>query len=257
MSFQFAITRQPAESYIDGITTANLGRPEMPLARAQHAAYVQALTRAGLQVSVLPPTPAYPDSVFVEDAAIVEADFAVLSRPGADSRRGETTDMLPVLAQRFTVRYQIENPGTLDGGDICKVGARYFLGVSQRTNPAGAQQLAGFLSRHGFTCEIIDIRGMQGILHLKSAVNSLGENTLLLDPRLANHPSFNTYRKLIVPLEEAYAANCLRVNDIVLVPDGFPATLELVSTAGFTPVVMQVSEYHKMDGGLSCLSLRW
>lgn len=255
--FTHAITRIPATSYPHAITTSDLGQPDLELAFQQHQRYCQALVQAGLQVDNLSPLEAYPDSVFVEDTAIVEPDFAVLTRPGALSRRGEAQATLPALEKYFETIFRIEGEGTLDGGDICKVEDVYFLGVSERTNPEGARQLAKILATFGYQSKPIDIRGMAGVLHLKSAVNYLGDNTLLLDPRLANHPDFEGYRKLVVPLEEAYAANCLRVNAVVLAPAGFPHTLELITQAGFHTHLLDTSEYRKMDGGLSCLSVRW
>jgi dimethylargininase len=257
MNFSNAITRQPADSYPQGITSSNLGKPDLTQALKQHADYVNALQHAGLQVSVLPPNPDYPDSVFVEDAAVVTREFAVISRPGAESRRGEIDDLQPILAEGFENLYHINAPGTLDGGDICQVERHFLIGISERTNPEGAGQLAEILDQHGYSSESIDIRSQRGILHLKSAVNYLGDDTLLVDVRMADHPALKDYTRFVVPLTEAYAANCLLVNQVVLVPDGFPRTLELIQSAGYKAVILQVSEYQKMDGGLSCLSLRW
>ena len=259
MKFTHAITRTPPNSYLHAITTAELGQPDLEIALQQHNQYCQVLEQAGLQVQALPALEAYPDSVFVEDTAILEPDFAVLSQPGAISRQGEATEMLPVLEENFDRVYQIEGHGTLDGGDICKVEDRYYIGISARTNLEGAQQLAAIFNHFGYRSELIDIRslGMQGVLHLKSAFNYLGEYRLLLDPRLVEQYHFKGYQELVVPLEEAYAANSLRINDLLLVPDGFPQTLELVQQAGFNTLLLDVSEYRKMDGGLSCLSLRW
>ena len=257
MKFTHAITRKPAESYLHGITTAELGQPDLVLAHKQHTRYCQALEQAGVQVEILPALEAYPDSVFVEDTAIVEPEFAVLSSPGAVSRRGEAAEIMPVLEDQFERVYQIEGNATLDGGDICKADDIYYIGLSARTNLEGAQRLASILNYYGYRSELIDIRRLQGILHLKSAVNYLGEDTLLLDPRLAAQWPFRGYRNLVVPLEEAYAANCLRVNDVVLVPAGFPITHDLINQAGYQTCLLDTSEYRKMDGGLSCLSLRW
>lgn len=255
--FTHAIARKPANTYPQAISSSDLGAPDISLAHLQHKQYCLALQKAGIQVEVLAPDAAYPDSVFVEDTAIVEPEFAVLTRPGALSRRGETQIILPTLEKHFETIFFIEEDGTVDGGDICKVDDVYFLGVSARTNPEGARQLAEILVTFGYKCKMIDIRRLAGVLHLKSAVNYLGYNTLLLDPRMANHPDFEGYRKLVVPLEEAYAANSLRINDVVLVPEGFPHTLDLITQAGFQTQVLDTSEYRKMDGGLSCLSLRW
>jgi dimethylargininase len=257
MTFTHALTRKPGNSFPFGITTANLGRPNLELAQAQHIRYCEALTQAGLHVDTLPALEFFPDAVFVEDVAIVEPDFAVLTRPGALPRRGEVQEMLPVLKQHFERVYRVDGNATLDGGDICKADDVYYLGLSDRTNLEGAQQLAAILNHFDYRSELIDIRPMEGILHLKSAVNYLGDNTMLLDPRLAELNAFAAYHCLVVPLEEAYAANCLRVNDVVLVPAGFPKTSELLQSAGFQVELLDVSEYQKMDGGLSCLSLRW
>jgi dimethylargininase len=257
MKFTHAITRKPGNSFPYGITTAALGKPDLELALTQHNQYCSALVQLGLQVDVLPVLELFPDSVFVEDVAIVEPDFAVLTRPGAIPRRDEAQEMLPVLQKYYKRIYQIEGNATLDGGDICKADDIYYIGLSARTNLEGAQQLASILNYFGYRSELIDIRRLQGILHLRSAVNYLGEETLLLDPRLAAQWPFSGYRKLVVPLEEAYAANCLRLNEVLLVPFEFPHTLELVTNAGFDALLLDVSEYRKMDGGLSCLSLRW
>jgi dimethylargininase len=257
MTFTRAITRKPGNSFPFGITTAKLGKPELDLALKQHNQYCAALTQLSLQVDVLPALELFPDSVFMEDVAIVEPDFAVLTRPGAIPRRDEAQEMLPVLEQYFKRIYQIEGNATLDGGDICKADEVYYLGLSARTNLEGAQQLAAILNLFGYRSVLIDIRPLEGFLHLKSAVNYLGDRTMLLDPRLSNLKEFADFNRLIVPLEEAYAANCLRVNEGVLVPLGFPQTLDLVTNAGFETHLLDVSEYHKMDGGLSCLSLRW
>lgn len=257
MLFSNAITRQPSDSFPQGISSANLGKADIKLALKQHAEYVKALQYAGIQVSVLPPISAYPDSVFVEDVAVVTPDFAVISRPGAESRRGEIEEMLPLLTDRFEQLFQINAPGTLDGGDICQIEKHFLIGISDRTNPEGASQLAEILGRYGYSSERIDIRSQPGILHLKSAVNYLGDDTLLADIRMADHPALQEYTRFVVPLAEAYAANSLQVNQVVLVPDGFPRTLELIQSAGYKAEILEVSEYQKMDGGLSCLSLRW
>lgn len=257
MNFTHAITRKPGNSFPYGITTAALGKPDLELALTQHNQYCADLVQLGVKVDVLPALELFPDSVFVEDVAIVEPDFAVLTSPGAIPRRDEAQEMLPVLELHFKRIYQIEGNATLDGGDICKVDDVYYLGLSARTNLEGVQQLAAILNLFGYRSVLIDIRPLESVLHLKSAVNYLGDHTMLLDPRLAKLDEFADFNRLIVPLEEAYAANCLRINDGVLVPFGFPQTLELVTNAGYDAMLLDVSEYRKMDGGLSCLSLRW
>lgn len=255
--FSHAITRTPAETYPEGITTANLGQPNLRLALIQHQRYGQALTNAGVEVITLPAAPKYPDSVFVEDVAVLTTDFAVITRPGASSRRGETSLIEITLTQYFQQIYHLLEPGTLDGGDICQAEDHFFIGLSERTNHHGAQQLADILSQNGKTSVMVDIRETDGLLHLKSGMAYLGNNTLLLDWRLADYPAFDGYHKIIVPEDETYAGNCLRFNDVVFVPTGFPKTETRIREAGFAVVVLDTSEYRKMDGGLSCLSLRW
>lgn len=255
--FTHAITRLPAKSYDSGITTANLGQPNLEETLKQHQAYCQALNRAGAEIHSLPAAVEFPDSVFVEDTAIVTKDFAVLCNPGAESRRGETPLMAPTISTYFKQIFKIESPGTVDGGDICQTEDHFLIGLSERTNPEGARQLSVILEQNGKTSETVDIRETGHLLHLKSGIAYLGENTMLLDERLSNHPAFENYRKIIVPAEEAYAGNSLRFNAVVFVPKGFPKTEALIREAGFETVVLDTSEYRKMDGGLSCLSLRW
>ena len=255
--FTYALTRFPAKTYSDGITTADLGKPDLDLTIKQHQAYCQALSDAGANVISQPAAPDFPDSVFVEDAAVVTKDFAVITRPGAESRRGEILLIEPALQPYFDQIYHITTPSILDGGDICQAEKHFFIGISDRTNPVGAKQLANILQQNNYTSSEVNIQSAGGLLHLKSGMAYLGENTMLLDERLAEHPSFTEYRKLIVPSNETYAGNCLRFNDVVFVPKGFPKTENLIRQAGFKIVVLDTSEYRKMDGGLSCLSLRW
>ena len=175
--FTHAITRPPAPSYVGGITTADLGRPDYALALRQHAGYVDALRACGLAVTVLDPAPAFPDSCFVEDSALLTRKVAVVTRPGADSRREEAALMEPVLAERFATLARIEAPGTLDAGDVMMVGEVFYIGLSARTNKAGAEQLIAILRRHGYDGIAVPMAEM---LHLKTGVNSLEHNRLLV-----------------------------------------------------------------------------
>ncbi len=188
---------------------------------------------------------------------MVTKNFAVITRPGADCRRGETALIEPFLRFYFDKVFHITSPGTLDGGDICQAEKHFFIGISQRTNPEGAKQLANILKQNDCTSTEVNIQSTVDLLHLKSGIAYLGENTMLLDKSLSNHPAFSEYKKIIVPSGESYAGNCLRFNDIVFVPKGFPKAEILIQQAGFKTVILDTSEYQKMDGGLSCLSLRW
>jgi dimethylargininase len=251
--FSHAITRLPGENFADGITTANLGRPSYTLILEQHRLYRQALLNLGLDIVALPAEPAYPDGYFVEDPAIVTPNIAVITNPGASSRRGEESTLEPVLAYYRPI-YHITPPGTLDGGDVLMVGNHFFIGLSDRTNAAGASQLSAHLSAAGHTSKTVPVRGG---LHLKSSVNYIGNNMLLITASLASHPAFAPYRKILVDDDEDYAANTLWVNDTLLTPAGFPKTLSKLAKLGLRIIELDVSEVRKMDGGLTCMSLRF
>jgi dimethylargininase len=255
--FKNAIVRIPGENFADGLTRADLGKPVYEKAMQQHAAYCRVLEHCGLRVVTLPADRQHPDSTFVEDAAVLTAHGAILTRPGAKSREGEVPAIRAALAQFYAVLQQIEAPGTLDGGDICDAGRHFFIGISQRTNEEGARQLAALLAAQGFTASTVDIRKMDSILHLKSGIAYLEENTLVLMEEMAGLEQFRGYQAIIAPPEETYAANCVRVNDYVLFPAGYPSLESRVQRQGFKMLPLEMSEFAKMDGGLSCLSLRF
>jgi dimethylargininase len=259
MSTQFrnAIARIPGSNFAEGLTTASLGRPRHELALQQHVAYCEALRQCGLNLAMLPPDLAHPDSTFVEDAAVLTPKAAMVARPGAPTRMGEAVVIRAELAHFFPVVHAIEAPGTLDGGDICDAGGHFFLGLSLRSNEEGLRQLAAFLAALGYTSTVIDVRATPGILHLKSGLAYLGQNTVLLWESLADLPAFARYERIVVAAEEQYAANCVRVNDRVLVPAGFPKIIAELQARSFHPLPLEMSEFEKMDGGLSCLSLRF
>lgn len=251
--FTHAITRKPGENFAQGLTSANLGPPSYALILEQHAAYLERLRSLGLEVVVLEPEPDYPDGYFVEDAAIVTPRLAVITRPGAASRRGEEITIQPVLA-RYLPTVQIQAPGTVDGGDVLMVGSHFFVGLSERTNPEGAAQLGRSLEEHGYTWVALPVGAG---LHLKSSVNSIGGDTLLITPELADYDEFADYDRIILDADEAYAANTLWVNDTLLTPKGFPKTRRKLEATGLEVIELDVSEVRKMDGGLTCMSLRF
>jgi dimethylargininase len=253
-SFTRAIVRLPAANFAEGLTTVSLGVPDFALVLDQHARYCQALEECGLSLTVLDPDPDHPDSTFVEDTAILTPDRAIVARPGASSREGEAAAMRTVLRRFYPSLGEISAPGTLDGGDICETGDCFFLGVSHRTNQEGARQLAEQLDAGS---AVIDIRGMSSILHLKSGLASIGNNSLVVIDELAGNELFRGYELIRVSPGEKYAANCVRVNDRVLVPAGFPLITAELQARGFHPLLLEMSEFQKMDGGLSCLSLRF
>jgi dimethylargininase len=253
--FTEAIVRVPGRNFDQGLTTVQLGVPRFELVLTQHAEYCDALRGCGLNVTTLEADLDHPDSTFVEDTAVVTERSAILTRPGARSREDEVTAMRPVLRRFFPTLTTIEAPATLDGGDICEAGSHFFLGVSQRTNEEGARQLAVYLASIGFTSEVVDVRGIQSILHLKSGVSYVGDNTLVVIEEMAG--MFSGYERIVVAREESYAANCVRVNGRVLVAAGYPRLVGELKERGFFPLELDMSEFQKMDGGLSCLSLRF
>jgi dimethylargininase len=257
MRFNHAIVRPPASTFAAGITSSGLGPPDLALALEQHDAYCRALERLGLSLVRLVPDPDFPDSTFVEDAAIATTRGAILTRPGAASRAGEVTAIGAVLEAWFPDLGEITAPGTIDGGDVCEAGQHFFIGLSGRTTPEGAAQLAEWLGRHRFSSSVIDIRTMSGLLHLKTGLSGLGERRLLAAGEIAGHPTLSGWEIVRVPAGEDYAANCIRINDALLVAQGFPVTSALLGELGYDMVPLAMSEYRKMDGGLSCLSLRW
>jgi len=255
--FKHAIVRLPGTNFAQGLTTVRLGVPLYDKVLQQHARYCEALRECGLTLTTLDADLDHPDSTFVEDTAVVTERSAVLTRPGARSREGEVAAMRTALCRFFPAIVEIETPGTVDGGDICEADDQFFLGLSQRTNEEGARQLAAHLSREGYTSALIDVRGMNSILHLKSGVSYIGENILVVMEEMADHELFKGYELVRVAEQESYAANCVRVNERVLVAAGYPLLTAELKGRGFDPLELDMAEFQKMDGGLSCLSLRF
>jgi dimethylargininase len=255
--FKHAIVRLPGTNFAQGLTTVQLGAPLFEKVLQQHARYCEALQECGLKVTTLEADLDHPDSTFVEDTAVVTARSAILARPGARSRQGEVAAIRPALQSFFPEMLEIEAPGMLDGGDICEADHRFFLGLSQRTNEEGARQLAAQLAGEGYASAVIDVRGMSSILHLKSGISYIGENTLVLMEEMADLELFKGYELIRVAEQESYAANCVRVNERVLVAAGYPLLTAELTSRGFHPLEIEMSEFQKMDGGLSCLSLRF
>ena len=254
--FKNAIVRKPCPEMIYGLTSSSHGysKPDFHKALEQHQAYVNALRNCGLEVRVLEPDSRFPDSVFVEDVALCTAVGAILTNPGAPSRNGEKLGMKSILEGYYRRIESIEPPGTLDAGDVMMVGKHFYIGISQRTNDAGALQLIRILEAYGMKASTVPL---YKILHLKSGLSYLEQNHLLIGGEFVDHPFFKDFHKIEVPPEESYAANSLWINSTVLVPAGYPFTLEKIVQAGYRTIVLDVSEFQKLDGGLSCLSLRF
>ena len=255
--FKNAIVRTPGHNFAEGLTTVTLGQPQFNKVLEQHVLYCEALQHCGLHITTLDPDLQFPDSTFVEDTAVLTSQSAILTNPGAPSREGEVAAIAPALSTFFSSMPKIESPGTLDGGDICEAENHFFIGLSHRTNEEGARQLAALLAREGYTSSCIDVRAMTTILHLKSGISYIGDNTLVVMEEMAALEEFASYNRIAVPVEETYAANCIRVNDRVLFAAGYPRTAAQLVASGFSPLFLNMSEFQKMDGGLSCLSLRF
>lgn len=255
--FRTAIVRPPSPNFADGLTREHLGPPDYATALAQHAQYCAALERCGLTLIRLDADARHPDATFVEDTAVLLPRCNVITHPGAESRRGEVDAIRTSLTRQGIALAAIDAPGTVDGGDICEAGDHVFIGLSARTNADGAAQLAELLQAAGYGTSIIDIRGVDGILHLKSGMSWLGDGRVLLIEALVQHPAFAHHERIRVESDEAYAANAVRVNDHVLLAAGYRRTAARLRELGYALIELDMSEFRKMDGGLSCLSLRY
>jgi len=251
-----AIVRPPAANFARGLTTVDLGTPDHQRALIQHAAYCDALERCGLSLTRLAEDPRYPDSTFVEDTAILTPRRAILTRPGASSRAGEVAAIREPLSAFYQDFERIAEPGHLDGGDVCDADGHFLIGISDRTNEEGARQLAAILEKYGYPSSFVDIRAIDGILHLKSGVAYLGNRRILAIDSLSHHPSLQGFEVTRVDPLEAYAANCIEVNGALLIAAGHPRLEAALRTLGYELIPLEMSEFEKMDGGLSCLSLR-
>ena len=239
------------------MTSVDLGAPEFERALEQHQAYCHALVSCGLIVIRLDSDERYPDSTFVEDTAVLTPRGAVITRPGAPSRVGEIDGIIPVLREHYRELHLISAPGTVDGGDVCEAGEHFFIGISQRTNEAGAKQLAQLLDSFGYSSSLIDIRGLSNILHLKSGLAYLGGKHLVVIEALRGYKEFSDYEVIRLNSAEEYAANCLALNGRVLIAKRFPVMKQELDQLGYKTIALDMSEFQKMDGGLSCLSLRF
>lgn len=255
--FKNTIVKRPAKAMVNGITSApELGKPDYEKALAQHDAYIEALKACGVEVRVVEACERFPDSCFVEDAAVITKKCAIISNPGAMSRNREAEMMIPTIKEFFPddkIEY-IMDPGTLDGGDIMMVGDHFYAGRSARTNEEGIRQFIEILEKHGLTGSEVTL---EEVLHLKTGVNYIENNNMLVSGEFVDKPEFEKYNKILIPAGEEYAANCIWMNDKVIVPAGYPGVEAAVKAAGYEVILVDTSEYRKLDGGLSCLSLRF
>jgi len=255
--FSRALLRLPGANYAAGITNSAEGAPDLARALEQHRRYAMALEACGLATTTLPADARHPDGTFVEDAAIVTPKGAIVTRPGAASRAGETEVIAAALHRHYHHLGRIVAPGTLDGGDVCETDSGVLIGITARTNEDGARQLAAWLTGLGYRATLVDVRAVPGLLHLKTGISYLGDGRLAVAAGLPKLAAFAAYELVTVPAEESYAANCIRVNDRVLVAAGYPRFAAELARLGYEPLPLEMSEFRKMDGGLSCLSLRF
>ena len=253
--FTNAIVRTPGRSIVEGLSDSKtLGLPNYEQAIIQHQSYIDVLTKCGLDVLVLEPCEEYPDSTFVEDVALITPNCVIITRPGAPSRKGEVHEIEFVLKQKFNNIEAIEAPGTIEGGDIMMVGDHYYIGLSERTNIEGAKQSIQILTKYGMSGSTISLKK---VLHLKTGLSYLEENNLVVCGEFIKDSSLEGYNRIEIPEKESYAANCIWVNESVIIPLGYPTTKQRIKNAGYPVIETDVTEFQKLDGGLSCLSLRY
>ncbi|MGA9293033.1 MAG: arginine deiminase family protein [Ignavibacteriaceae bacterium] len=254
MMFKKAIVKKPCKNLVYGLTSVNLGKPDYGLALKQHQKYIEALEECGINVIVLDSDENYPDSTFVEDTALLTPYCAIITNPGAPSRKGEIIEMEKVLRKHFSYLECIKLPATLEAGDVMRADKHFYIGLSERTNRNGANQLINILNKYNLTGSALNV---ENTLHLKSGVSYLENNNLLSVAGFGSKREFQNFNVISVDDNESYAANSLWINDKVLIPKGYPKTKEKIEKAGYVTIDIDVSEFRKLDGGLSCLSLRF
>lgn len=252
--FKNVITRKPSKSMVHGITTANLGKPDYEKALLQYSEYVKALKSCGVNTIELEAKEDYPDSCFVEDTALLTKKCAIITNPGVESRKGEEKEINEVLKDFYDNIEVIKDPGTVEGGDIMMVGDHFYIGLSTRTNEEGARQMISFLEKYGYTGTTVPLREF---LHLKTGVSYLEDNNLLATGEFLGSTEFREFNIIEVSKDDDYSANCIWVNGKVIVPKGFNNTKDAIIKAGYDVIELDMSEFQKLDGGLSCLSLRF
>ncbi len=256
-SYEFftAITRKPSKSVISGLRAEDRGKPDFSKMCIDHASYVAALRETGAKVLELPALQAFPDSVFVEDAALCLKDCAVLMRPGAPSRLGEVAEIAASIRENFDSVFEIKGPGFIEGGDILTTPREVLVGKSARTNASGVAELREIIAPLGYALR--EVQTPPEVLHFKTDCSLLDAETILSTRRLDASGCFEGYRVLHTAEGEEAAANTIRFNQLVLMPAGFPKTAALLRSNGYEVREIGNAECAKIDGGMSCLSLRF
>lgn len=254
-AFTHALCRAPARSAVKGIRADGGPDPDFYGLVAEHEAYVATLRELGLSVELLEPLDDFPDALFTEDVALTFPEGAILLRPGAPSRAGEVAHIRAPLAARHKRLLEMTGPGFADGGDVLRLADRVVVGLSARTDRAGAGELAGLLADLGYRAEIAETP--PGVLHFKTGCGLIDERTILAVPALADCPEFHGLEVALTPPGEEPAANILRVRDTVLVGDRWAATHALLASRGLEIRPLPTDQIAHIDAGLSCMSLRW
>ncbi len=256
--FTRAITRKPCKALIDGISTCQFcdGTPDYEAAVKQHDIYVATLRELGLEVTELEADERFPDSCFVEDPAVVMERCAVITNPAADSRNGEKHEIIDAIRKFYNDDqiFHIEAPGTMEGGDVMRVGDHFYVGLSDRTNQEGAKQFNDIVTKFGYTSSTVPVT--EG-LHLKDFVIYLENNNMLVTAVMNDMEAFKDFNRFVVDSDELYAINSMNINGTVLVPDGYPKTKKIIEDLGYPVKLMDTEEFKKIDGSLTCLSLRF
>ncbi|MGB0844675.1 MAG: dimethylarginine dimethylaminohydrolase family protein [Alphaproteobacteria bacterium] len=258
-TFTHAICRKPSKSILDGLRAVDTGNPDFDTFCQHHDAYVAALRSTGASVTVLDAQEQFPDSVFIEDAALCLPKGAIVMRPGAPTRLGEAAALAPKLSDFYhdikTIQGQGPNVGFIEGGDILTTETEILVGTSARTDKAGVEELQTLVNDWGYKVRIVNTPA--DVLHFKTDCSLLDDETVLTTKRLATSGCFENYKTIFTAEGEEACANAIRFNNLVIMPAGFPRTAETLNNAGYDIKQIGNTEAAKLDGGMSCLSLRF
>ena len=253
MQFTQVITRLPAMNCAEGQTTANAGRPDSGKTRQQFFRYIEMMLELGNRVTILPAEPGFPDAHYVEDPAVILPELAIITHSGVLSRQGESL-LLAAELEKYRPLYFMSDTGKLDGGDVLLADRHFFIGLTRRTDRAGIEEFSSVVTPLGY--QVTPVEVVSG-LHLKSVVSYIGHNRLLMTPAYETLPAFAGYQRLVIPENEAYAGNTLLINGTLVMPEGYPVAEAILRQTGMPVVTLDTSEFRRMDGSLSCLSLRF
>lgn len=249
------IVRTPSKSMVNGLRRDDIGTPDYELALEQHKNYIKALESLGMVVDVLPPLEDYPDSCFVEDVAVVTEKMAIVTNPATEQRNGEKEHIVETLKKYYhedKIHYITE--GVIEGGDIIRCDDHFYLGESDRSDEGGRKQFIEILEQYGYTGSSVPT---DNGLHIGSDMMYIKNNNLVITGEFVDMPIFDKYNKVVVDEDEAYAANVAWINDTVLMAEGFPKTKKKIEDLGYKTIPLNNSEFKKIDGSITCLSLRF